>query len=302
VNSAIKHFFLEGVLPPGSNDTIIALIPKNNNAEELKNYRPISLCNVMYKIISNCLVNRLRPLMNQLISDCQSAFIPGWLITDNTIIAFECFHAIMNSNGGSNDFSALKLDLSKAYDRVDWMYLEGVLRKLGFSEKWISWVMLCVSSVRYQIKVNGELSDFVIPTRGLRQGDPLSPYLFLFVAEGLTICMQDAISKGNLEEFKICRRAPGISHLFADDSLLFVQNNIQQAQEVKRVIQRFELGTGQLISPTKCSIMFSKKAPLQTQLDVKHVLEIQQSTFEEKYLGLLTATEFAHEVIWIECT
>jgi hypothetical protein len=92
-----------------------------------------------------------------------------------------------------------------------------------------------------------------------------------------------------LEEFKICRRAPGISHLlFADDSLLFVQNNIQQAQEVKRVIQRFEKGTGQLISPNKCSIMFSKKAPPQTQLDVKHVLEIQQSTFEEKYLGFPT--------------
>jgi hypothetical protein len=125
--------------------------------------------------------------------------------------------------------------------------------------------------------------------RGLRQGDPLSPYLFLFVAEGLTAVIQDAISRGVLKEFKICRRSPGISHLLvADDTLLFVQTNIEQAQEVKKAIKVFEKGTSQLISPNKCSILFSKDCPLQTQTDVKHVLEIQQSTFEEKYLGFPT--------------
>ena len=104
----------------------------------------------------------------------------------------------MRSKGVPDDFCALKLDLSKAYDRVDWLYLEGVLRKMGFAEKWIKWIMICVTTVRYQVKINGELSDYVIPTRGLRQGDPLSPFLFLFVAKGLTCIIQEAIASGAL--------------------------------------------------------------------------------------------------------
>jgi hypothetical protein len=149
--------------------------------------------------------------------------------------------------------------------------------------------MTCVTSVRYQVKINGELSDLIIPTRGLRQGDPLPPYLFLFVAEGITSILQDAIGNGALKEFKICRRAPGLSHLlFADDSLLFMQTSSEQAHIVKAAIKKFEKGTGQQISPNKCSILFSNCCPSQTQLDVKHVLEIQRSTFEEKYIGFPT--------------
>jgi hypothetical protein len=149
ITAAVKHFFANGILPEGSNDTIITLIPKTKNAGKLKDFRPISLCNVVYKIISKCMVNRIRPLMDSLISECQSAFIPGRLINDNALIAFECFHAIQRSRGGPDDFCALKLDLAKAYDRVDWSYLEGALTKLGFDQKWITWIMACVTSVRY---------------------------------------------------------------------------------------------------------------------------------------------------------
>jgi hypothetical protein len=91
---AVREFFATGIMPPGINDTTIVLIPKLNNQEELKDFRPISLCNVIYKVISKCLVNRLRPILDNIISPEQSAFVPGRLITDNAIIAFECIHAI----------------------------------------------------------------------------------------------------------------------------------------------------------------------------------------------------------------
>jgi hypothetical protein len=135
VVAAIKGFFANGIMPQGINDTVIVLIPKNTEAESMADFRPISLCNVIYKIISKCLVNRLRPLLDNLISETQSAFIPGRLITDNAVIAFECFHKIQRSKEPFNNHCAYKLDLSKAYDRVDWSFLERMLLKLGFCRK-----------------------------------------------------------------------------------------------------------------------------------------------------------------------
>jgi hypothetical protein len=134
-------------MPPGVNETTIVLIPKKEDPKLLKDFRPISLCNVIYKVVSKCLVNRLRPLLQELIEPMQSAFVPGRLITDNTLIAFECLNAIDQGSSRCREFGALKLDLSKAYDRVDWGYSEGVLLWLGFQSKWIQWVMTCVTTV-----------------------------------------------------------------------------------------------------------------------------------------------------------
>ena len=115
----VKDFFGMGVMPEGVNSTTIVLIPKVANPTKLSEYRPISLCNVIYKVISKCLVNRLRPLLDNLISDEQSAFIPGRMITDNALIAFECLHYIKQENDPTKSFCAYNLDLSEAYDRVD---------------------------------------------------------------------------------------------------------------------------------------------------------------------------------------
>lgn len=177
---AVRAFFADGCMPEGVNDTAIVLIPKVQYPESLKDYRPISLCNVIYKVVSKCLVNRLRPLLDSLISENQSAFIPGRLITDNILIAFECIHAIQQDASDRSNFCAYKLDLAKAYDRVDWSYLEQVLVKLGFHRTWVQWIMACFTTVRSSVRFNGVPLDTFQPTRGLRQGDPLSPYLFLF--------------------------------------------------------------------------------------------------------------------------
>ena len=177
-------------------------------------------------------------------------FIPGRLITDNAIIAFECLHAIQQGTTERNNFCVYKLDLSKAYDRVDWGFLEKVLLRLGFQSSWVQWVMSCVTTVRYSVCLNGVPLESFQPSRGLRQGDPLSLYLFLFVADALSYALQKDVQDNIIEELKISRHAPGISHLlFADDALLFFRANAEKSSRIRNLISIFEKGTGQKLSP-----------------------------------------------------
>jgi hypothetical protein len=207
--------------------------------------------------MSKCLVNRLRPLLQDIIAPMQSAFILGRMITDNTLIAFECLHALRNGNSNCKRYRAFKLDLSKAYDCIDRGYLKGILGHLGFHSKWLQWIMEFVSTVNYSVYFNNTMLNPFRPSRVLRQGDPLSPYLFLFVADGLPKILQHEVSSGALHEMRICRQAPGISHLlFADDTLLFLEATDQQARVVHETLLRYDRCTSQLINPSKCSIMF----------------------------------------------
>jgi hypothetical protein len=129
--------------------------------------------------------------------------------------------------------------------------------------------------------------DSFTPSRGLPQGDPLSPYLFLFVADGLSCLIRKEIEDGALHELNICRRAPGVSHLlFVDDSLLFFEGSMQQAQVIKGILDRYERSTGQLVSLGKCSIMYGDKCLPEAQTEIKKILHYETASFEEKYLGL----------------
>jgi hypothetical protein len=131
---------------------------------------------------------------------------------------------------------------------VDWGYLEGVLQRLGFHSKWVQWTIECVTTVRYSVRFNNVPLNSSKPSRSLR-GDPLSPYLFL-VVDGLSQILQQEVHPGVLKEVHICRRAPGISHLlFADDMLLFVQAEEEQAIVIKNALRLYERYTGQLINP-----------------------------------------------------
>jgi hypothetical protein len=177
---------------------------------------------VIYKLVAKVLANRLKHVLNKCISANQSAFVPGRSILDNAMAAIEVVHFMKSKTRGKLGEVALKLDISKAYDRIDWEYLRGIMCKMGFSTQWISWIMMCVETVDYSVIVNGNIVGPIIPGRGLRQGDPLSPYLFIICAEGLSALIRQAEARGDIHGTKICRNAPIISHLlFADDCFLF---------------------------------------------------------------------------------
>jgi hypothetical protein len=209
------------------NKTFIVLIPKGKNPQTPKDYRPISLCNVIMKISTKVVANRIKVTLPNVIDHEQSAFIQGRLITDNALIAMECFHWMKKKRKGKKGVMALKLDMSKAYDRIEWQFVEKVMSIMGYPPRLVSLIMRCISTVSYQVLINGQPSSPFIPQRGLRQGDPLSPYLFVLCADVFSGLIRKEVAGKNIHGVKIARSAPQISHLFfADDSLLISRSSL----------------------------------------------------------------------------
>src|ERR1041385_2069388 len=158
--------------------------------------------------------------------------------------------------------AASKLDMMKAYDRLEWPYLQAMLLKLGFSQKWVSITMGMVSSVSYSVLFNGNKLEEFIPSRGLRQGDPISPYLFLLAAESLSCLLNSQVGSPHLGGLKVAPSAPPINHLlFADDSLLFFKATSEGAHEVSNLLEIYCKASGQHVNPAKSTIFFSKGTP-----------------------------------------
>ena len=179
------HILNEQGNPSPLNHTFIALIPKIAKPRRVPDYRPISLCNVIYRVVAKAIANRMKPILSQIISPMQSAFIPNRLITENVIIGYECLHKI-HCKGKKNGLVALKLDISKAYNKVEWYFLKQTLLMVGFSPNWVDLIMRCVSTALLSVIINGAPNGMIQPERGLRQGCLLSLYLFIICAEAFS--------------------------------------------------------------------------------------------------------------------
>jgi hypothetical protein len=177
VRGAVLDFLNGCNFIPSINETFIVLIPKLANVATVVDFRPISFCNVMYKLVAKVLANMLKVVLSSIISQHQSAFVPGRLITDDILIAFKAFHTMNSRMSGKKGFMAVTVDMRKAYDRVEWSFLETMMRTVGFEERWITLIMTCVRSVTYSVLVNGQPSGKISPSRGLRQGDSALSFL-----------------------------------------------------------------------------------------------------------------------------
>lgn len=258
--------------------TNIALIPKKQAPKTMMDLRPISLCNVLYKVASKVLANRLKQVIDLIISENQSAFIPGRLITDNVMISYEIMHYLKRKGKGKDGYMALKLDMSKAYDRVEWGYLKAILARLGFAEKLVNLIMTCVTSVRYQISYGGQEFGRIVPGRGLRQGDPLSPYLFIICTEGFSALLNYYEQRRLISGVCVARGAPRISHMFfADDSYIYCKASLKEAGHVREILKSFEKASGQKVNFDKSSIFFSPNTDIFTRDSICGELGIHEA-------------------------
>lgn len=179
VTKVVLSSFKSGTLPPILNHSFITLISKKKRPKFVTDFWPISLSNVLYKLVAKVLANRLKGILHQIISPTQSAFVLGRRISNNVLATFEIMHFLNQKRGGKENFMFLKLDISKAYDRVKWNFIEQAMIKIG--------------SVSFAVLINGELSIHIQPSKCIHQGDPLFPYLFLLCTEDLITLLSKAV-------------------------------------------------------------------------------------------------------------
>jgi len=272
-------------MQPEVNQTFIALIPKKMQPILPQDFRPISLCNVIYKVIAKSLADRLKPHLPNYIDQSQAAFIKNRHIFSNIVIAQEIIHSFTLKTWTQQAF-LLKLDLAKAFDRLEWDFIDAVLRRLGLQASFICLIHACISSPTFSILVNGEPIAVFSSQCGIRQGCPLSPYLFVVAINELSIRLQHNLLTSNLSGVTLGQGCPPIhSLLFADDLILCGKASVQEATNIRNILQEFCNLSGQVPNLQKSSIMFSKNVDSTTKARIKDIFPVPDLLPTTMHLG-----------------
>jgi len=276
---------------PGFNATFITVIPKSEESNTPDKYRPIALCNTIYKITSKVIATRLKPLLPLIISPEQSGYVEGHQITDGIILTHEIIHSLTRTKKPG---MLLKLDLSKAFDSLSWAYIQKILIAFGFAHSWVRWIYNMLSSVFYSILIHGIPSATYRPSRGIRQGDPLSPFLFVIMAEGLGKAITAAKRDNHIRGLSF-KNSPAFTHQqFVDDNMLFGHPSMQEARRIKAILSTFSDASGALINQIKSQIFFFNTLVI-TQRAIGCIMGFSSASLPSKYLGApLMASALKH--------
>ncbi|XP_071740858.1 uncharacterized protein [Rutidosis leptorrhynchoides] len=284
ITSAVRGFFHTGKLLKELNHTIISLLPKVTTPNRVTDYRPISCCNVLYKFISKIITNRIKGCLDDIVSSNQSAFNPGRRITDNILLTQDLMKNYHLSYGPPR--CAFKIDIQKAYDTVDWNFLENILVRFGFPKVMVDWIMVCVESASFSICINGELHGYFRGKRGLRQGDPLSPLLFTLVMEALTLMLNRRATE--LEDFRFhpnCGKLNIINLCFADDLFIFSYANPGSVTVIAEALDEFKRCSGLVPSLAKSTTFFANVSNV-VKAAILEILPFDEGMLPVKYLGV----------------
>ena len=221
---AIHSFFDSSSMLREINSTYIALVPKNANPSQVKDYRPISCCNTIYKCISKVLANRMKTCLPFIISSNQSAFVPGRLMAENILVAHEIVKGY--SCKRISPRCSMKVDIMKAFDTISWDFIRNALYAFGFPSNFTDWIMACITTTSFTVAINGSFEGFFQGGSGIRQGDPISPYIFVICMQVLTSLLNGLKNVPGFSFHPHCDKIK-LNHLcFADDLFIFCKGNL----------------------------------------------------------------------------
>ncbi|XP_019233638.1 PREDICTED: uncharacterized protein LOC109214193 [Nicotiana attenuata] len=295
VTDAIREFFLISKMYKPINCSTITLVPKVAKPTTIKEYRPIACCTVLYKMISKVLAARLQKIMAYIISESQAGFVPGRKIADNVILAHELVKSYTSAQISPR--CMIKIDLQKAYDSVEWIFLQQVMEEIGFPDKFIKWIMECIKTVSYTVLINGETTKPFEAAKGLRQGDPISPFLFAIVMEYLSRSFIE-IGKDMLFQYHPRCKKLGITHLsFADDLLLFSIGDLTSISTLYQYFSQFSKASGLQANMSKSSVYFGGVNQDVKQQNLNY-LGFVQGELPFKYLGIPLSSKKIALIRW----